>query len=109
MLSKEQAARRLIHSSIRLFATGADQVTNHLVIMATADVLREYAEAKGIPINQVTDVIVPEYQRTFIKTLKGGYYFLKHSKDDADEQFDDAGIREKNKALIQINCITFKT
>jgi hypothetical protein len=91
---KKTVARRLIHSAIRQTIHGEDPLAVHLVSMACYDLLWGYGEAKGIDLTTANPVnqLAPDVRNKVVKAAKRTYYFLKHSRNDADDTIDETKI-----------------
>lgn len=109
LIDKQQAVRRLLHASIRYQAVDDDPVPLHLMIMASMDNMREYAKAKGRKFHSITDWFAPSLHKEVTDKLKAGYYFLKHSKKDADQKMDTSNFVEMNKRLLITNCLNYRS
>jgi hypothetical protein len=90
---KKTAARRLIHNATRQTFSGEDPLAVHLVAMSCYDLLREYAETKGIQLkaNSLNNVR-EDVRKSVVDAVKLIHRFSKHARDDADETIDEAKI-----------------
>ena len=90
---KKTVARRLIHNAIRQTIYREDPIALHLASMACYDLLRKYAEVKGIELTANTINRVPQQLlKQVVEAIKLTYLFSKHARGDADNTIDETTI-----------------
>jgi hypothetical protein len=101
---------RLIHAAVRNITDQEDPVANHVVVMAAFDLMREYAETKGVAdYVDIGNAFKPDFKRQGITDyVKKAWCFLKHAKDDTDKELDTSRLAGVNLAFTCINCLNYK-
>jgi hypothetical protein len=78
--------------------------------MAAFDLMREYAETKGVAdYVDIGNAFKPDFKRQGITDyVKKAWYFLKHAKGDTDKELDTSRLAGVNLAFTCINCLNYK-
>lgn len=83
-LGKPEAMKRHIETCIKMMALGLDPVSTHVIVMASQEMLRSYAQATGAPLRFDEDDFILEHRRAEWRRAKvRAYNFFKHSDRDA--------------------------
>jgi hypothetical protein len=91
-IDKQEAARHLIHTAIRLIAAREDPFAVHLLIHSADKILIDLAKARGKALRMDWEAhIKPEYHEEFFKRYRETYNYLKHANRDFD---DTLGVRD---------------
>lgn len=92
---KQAAARRLIHAAVRMVIYREDPLAIQLITWCCYDLIREFAEAKGLQLksNLLAELAVSERQAA-VRKVKYVQRFLKHSRTDHDKTIDESNIVE---------------
>lgn len=85
-ITKLQAARRQLHTAIRLFLSGEDIVSAHTLASASHEILRNLLKAKGgASALKDSPYVKAEYKNEFNKHRNRPSNFLKHAGRDPND------------------------
>lgn len=104
-MDKQEALRRLIHTSIRLIVAEEDPfVVNHLAQSAEKvgiDLLRRRGISDPFSFEPY---LVPEHKKEFYALYRANYNFFKHADTDHDGRLPVYGVVQTNDVLM-LGCI----
>jgi hypothetical protein len=97
VLSKRDAVRHLIHTSIRLIIDHEDPFAIHLLIQSADKILIDLSKKLGKELRIDWELYVKdEYHREFFEKHRALYNFLKHANKDSDTDIPVPDIMTRN-------------
>lgn len=104
-ITKQQAARHLIHCAGRMIAAREDPFAIHLLIQSADKLLIDLAKKTGRKlVFRWDEFIKPEYKDALIESIRETSNFFKHADKDHDSELHVAEIAKTN--ILQLGlCI----
>jgi hypothetical protein len=102
LLNRHEAVRRLIHTAVRMFASGEDPFAVHLLIQSADKLLVDIAKKRAV--NLAVDwgsLIKDEHRQEFFAMYRETYNFFKHA-DKGPDHLSVYNITEANAAQLTI-------
>lgn len=106
-ITKLDASRTQIDAAIDLYFGEGDSLSAYTLTMASLDVLRNLATAKGYKtaVDELMGIIVPEKQKEFQELIRKPQLFAKHADQDPDAILE---FRPRSyEILLFIACVLY--
>ncbi|GBE42192.1 MAG TPA: hypothetical protein ENH05_02595 [Rhizobiales bacterium] len=86
-LDKEEAARHLIHTAIRMIMIAEDPFAIHLLVQSAEKILLDLSKKQGVALTlDWKPLIRKERQDEFFKRYREAYNYFKHADRDFDQE-----------------------
>ncbi len=109
-LNKQEAIRRLLHTSIRLVMKMEDPFAIHLLVHSADKMLIDIAKKQNKVLRlDWKDYIKPEYHTSFFKHYRKTYNYLKHADEDFSDDLPIHDIAMMNVMQLFMSITNYRT
>ena len=109
-LNKQEAIRRLLHTSIRLVMKMEDPFAIHLLVHSADKMLIDIAKKQNKLLRMDwEDYIKPEYHTSFFKHYRKTYNYLKHADEDFSDDLPIHDIAMMNVMQLFVSITNYRT
>lgn len=108
-LNKQEAIRRLLHTSIRLVMKMEEPFAIHLLVHSADKMLIDYAKKTNKLLRMDwEDYIKPEYHPAFFQRHRETYNYFKHANNDFSEDLPVRNIAMTNVMQLFMGCMNYR-
>src|SRR5260370_8172171 len=109
-VNKQEAIRRLLHTSIRLVMKMEDPFAIHLLVHSADKMLIDIAKKQNKVLRlDWKDYIKPEYHTSFFKHYRKTYNYLKHADEDFSDDLPIHDIAMMNVMQLFMSITNYRT
>jgi hypothetical protein len=96
-MSKQDAARHLLHAAIRMVMQMEDPFAIHVIVHSADKIIIDMAKNRGKHLRMDWELYIKdEFHKAFFKRLRETYNYLKHATEDADTELPVHDIMSSN-------------
>jgi hypothetical protein len=108
-VDKQTVVEWQINFAVRSIFKGECPVSTHVIVMASKEILEQYAKQAGITLRiNPLRVIRDEHARDFINFWKERYNFFKHANLDHNKETDIDNLQIMNESELLFNIIRYE-
>jgi hypothetical protein len=109
-MNKQEAVRRLLHTSVRMVMNMEDPFAIHLIVHSADKILIDVAKKQNKLLRMDwEDYIKPEYHKTFFQRHRETYNYLKHANNDFADELPVRDIAMMNVMQLFMACMNYRS
>jgi hypothetical protein len=108
-MNKQEAIRRLLHTSVRMVMNMEDPFAMHLLVHSADRMLIDIAKKQNKLLRMDwEDYIKPEYHKAFFQRHRETYNYLKHANNDFANELPVRDIAMMNVMQLFMACMNYR-